>query len=106
MLEEKQLFTVLSNDDLEQISGGFNPVKYGKYVINEFVKGFRQAWQVVEVNEIKNRREHENTFQKIDIKDLAIVVGGSIYSSVGYGVGVVTHTVYDFGRGFVDGFRG
>lgn len=44
MLEEKQLFTVLSNDDLEQISGGFNPVKYGKYVINEFVKGFRQAW--------------------------------------------------------------
>ena len=38
MLEEKQLFTVLSNDDLEQISGGFNPVKYGKYVINEFVK--------------------------------------------------------------------
>ena len=50
MLEEKQLFTVLSNDDLEQISGGFNPVKYGKYVINEFVKGFRQAWQVVEVN--------------------------------------------------------
>ena len=48
----------------------------------------------------------KNTFQKIDIKDLAIVVGGSIYSSVGYGVGVVTHTVYDFGRGFVDGFRG
>lgn len=48
----------------------------------------------------------ENTFQKIDIKDLAIVVGGSIYSSVGYGAGVVTHTVYDFGRGFVDGFRG
>ena len=101
MLEEKQLFTVLSNDDLEQISGGFNPVKYGKYVINEFVKGFRQAWQVVEVGE-----NMENTFQKIDIKDLAIVVGGSIYSSVGYGVGVVTHTVYDFGRGFVDGFRG
>ena len=97
MLEEKQLFTVLSNDDLEQISGGFNPVKYGKYVINEFVKGFHHAWQVVEVNEIKNRREHE---------DLVIVVGGSIDSSVGYGVGVVTHTVYDFGRGFVDGFRG
>ena len=48
----------------------------------------------------------KNTFQKIDIKDLAIVVGGSIYSSVGYGVGVVTHTVYDFGRGFVDRFRG
>ncbi len=49
----------------------------------------------------------KNTFQKIDIKDLAIVVGGSIYSSVGYGgIGVVTHTVYDFGRGFVDGFRG
>ena len=46
----------------------------------------------------------KNTFQEIDIKDLAIVVGGSIYSSVGYGVGVVTHTVY--GRGFVDGFRG
>ena len=44
MVEENQLFTVLSNDDLEQISGGFNPVKYGKYVINEFVKGFRQAW--------------------------------------------------------------
>ena len=44
MLEEKQLFTVLSNDDLEQINGGFNPVKYGKYVINEFVKGFHQAW--------------------------------------------------------------
>lgn len=42
MLEEKQLFTVLSNDDLEKISGGFNPVKYGKYVINEFVKGFRR----------------------------------------------------------------
>ena len=36
MLEEKQLFTVLSNDDLEQISGGFNPVKYGKYVIKRF----------------------------------------------------------------------
>ena len=44
MLEEKQLFTVLSNDDLEELSGGFNPVKYDKYVINEFVKGFRQAW--------------------------------------------------------------
>ena len=43
MLEEKQLFKVLS-DALEQITGGFNPVKYGKYVINEFVKGFRQAW--------------------------------------------------------------
>ena len=42
----------------------------------------------------------------IDIKDLVIVVGGSIDSSVGYGVGVVTHTGYDFGRGFVDGFRG
>ena len=46
----------------------------------------------------------------MDLFDLtgktAIVVGGSIYSSVGYGVGVVTHTVYDFGRGFVDGFRG
>ena len=64
MLEEKQLFTVLSNDDLEQISGGFNPVKYGKYVINEFVKGFHQAWQVVEVNEIKNRREHEKYISK------------------------------------------
>ena len=64
MLEEKQLFTVLSNDDLEQISGGFNTVKYGKYVINEFVKGFRQAWQVVEVNEIKNRREHEKYISK------------------------------------------
>ena len=45
----------------------------------------------------------KNTFQKIDIKDLAIVVGGSIYSSVGYGVGVVTHTVYDFGREIVGG---
>lgn len=44
MLEEKQLFKVLSDADLEQITGGFNPVKYGKYVINEFVKGFRQAW--------------------------------------------------------------
>lgn len=44
MLEEKQLFEVLSDADLEQITGGFNPVKYGKYVINEFVKGFRQAW--------------------------------------------------------------
>lgn len=44
MLEEKQLFNVLSDADLEQITGGFNPVKYGKYVINEFVKGFRQAW--------------------------------------------------------------
>lgn len=44
MLEEKQLFTVLSNDDLEELSGGFNPVKYDKYVINEFVKGFHQAW--------------------------------------------------------------
>ena len=50
MLEEKQLFKVLSDADLEQITGGFNSVKYGKYVINEFVKGFRQAWQVVEVN--------------------------------------------------------
>lgn len=48
----------------------------------------------------------KNAFQKIDIKDLVIVVGGSIDSSVGYGVGVVTYTVYDFGRGFVDGFRG
>ena len=44
VLEEKQLFKVLSDADLEQITGGFNPVKYGKYVINEFVKGFRQAW--------------------------------------------------------------
>ena len=44
ILEEKQLFKVLSDADLEQITGGFNPVKYGKYVINEFVKGFRQAW--------------------------------------------------------------
>ena len=44
MLEEKQLFKVLSDADLEQITGGFNPVKYCKYVINEFVKGFRQAW--------------------------------------------------------------
>ena len=44
MLEEKQLFKVLSDADLEQITGGFNPVKYGKYFINEFVKGFRQAW--------------------------------------------------------------
>ena len=44
MLEEKQLFKVLSDADLEQITGGFKPVKYGKYVINEFVKGFRQAW--------------------------------------------------------------
>lgn len=44
MLEEKQLFKVLSDADLEQITGSFNPVKYGKYVINEFVKGFRQAW--------------------------------------------------------------
>ena len=48
----------------------------------------------------------KNTLQTVDIKDLAVVVVGSIYSSVGYGVGVVTHTVYDFGRGFVDGFRG
>ena len=48
----------------------------------------------------------KNTFQKVDIKDLAVVVGGSIYSSVGYGVGVGTHTVYDFGRGLEDGFRG
>ena len=48
----------------------------------------------------------KNAFQKIDIKDLVIVVGGIIDSSVGYGVGVVTHTVYDFGRGFVDGYRG
>ena len=30
----------------------------------------------------------KNAFQKIDIKDLVIVVGGSIDSSVGYGVGV------------------
>ena len=64
MLEEKQLFMVLSNDDLEELSGGFNPVKYDKYVINEFVKGFHQAWQVVEVNEIKNRREHEKYISK------------------------------------------
>ena len=34
MLEEKQLFKVLSDAELEQITGGFNPVKYG----------FRQAW--------------------------------------------------------------
>ena len=44
MLEEKQLFKVLSDADLEQFTGVFNPVKYVKYVINEFVKGFRQAW--------------------------------------------------------------
>ena len=31
---------MLSDADLEQITGGFNPVKYGKYVINEFVKVF------------------------------------------------------------------
>ena len=36
----------------------------------------------------------KNTFQKVDIKDLAVVVGGSIYSSVGYGVGA-----YDIGYG-------
>ena len=34
----------------------------------------------------------KNAFQKIDIKDLVIVVGGSIDSSVEYGVGVVTPT--------------
>lgn len=38
ILEEKQLFKVLSDADLEQITGGFNSGKYGKYVINEFVK--------------------------------------------------------------------
>ena len=48
----------------------------------------------------------KNKFQKVDVKDLETVFGGSVYSSVGYGVGVVTHTVYDSGRGFVDGFRG
>ena len=44
ILDEKQVFKGLSEADWEQITGGFNPVKYGKYVINEFVKGFRQAW--------------------------------------------------------------
>lgn len=45
-------------------------------------------------------------YETIDSKNLAAVTGGSVYSSVGYGIGVVVHTVYDFGRGFVDGFRG
>lgn len=44
ILEEKQLFKVLSDADLEKITGGFNSGKYGKYVINEFVKSFRQVW--------------------------------------------------------------
>lgn len=34
----------LSKSELAQISGGFNPIKYGKYVVDEVVKGFRQAW--------------------------------------------------------------
>lgn len=33
-----------STSELDQISGGFNPIKYRKYVVNEVVKGFRQAW--------------------------------------------------------------
>ena len=33
----------------------------------------------------------KNTFQKIDIKDLAVVVGGNVAYDIGYGVGQVSY---------------
>ncbi len=47
-----------------------------------------------------------NSYQSLTIEELSELVGGSIYSDIGQGVGYVARTVYDFGNGFVNGFLG
>lgn len=48
----------------------------------------------------------ENLYQSLTIEELSAFLGGSIYSSIGQGVGYVARTVYDFGNGLIDGFSG
>ncbi len=44
MVKEETKFVTLTVDELASIEGGFDPIAYGKYVIDEVVKGFRKGW--------------------------------------------------------------